>query len=295
LLRVFGDITPDWHSKSRTVLCTGKSFFSYLTDTANVYSTKQIDIGSLQEAAYAVYNPSENSWSKLEAIDFPEKPDDGDLFRQVNSGCSQRFDLPDGNILLPVRYSKDKTSVVTVALCAFDGKKITYLKHGSTFAVPEKRGVGEASICYFNGEYFLTMRHDLSGYVAKSKDGLNYGPLKKWMFSDGTWLGSYNTQQHWISHPRGLFLVYTRKGANNDHIFRHRAPLFIAQVNTDSLYVLRETERILIPTPEDSGDFGNFGVTHINENETWVTVSVSPKADNVNRTCNILIAKIKWR
>jgi hypothetical protein len=30
---------------------------------------------------------------------------------------------------------------------------------------------------------------------------------------DGAELGSYNTQQHWLSHGDGLFLMYTRRGA----------------------------------------------------------------------------------
>ena len=45
----------------------------------------------------------------------------------------------------------------------------------------------------------------------------------------------------------GLFLVYTRRGANNDHIPRNRAPLFIARVDPGKLHVIRATERIAIP------------------------------------------------
>lgn len=40
---------------------------------------------------------------------------------------------------------------------------------------------------------------------------------------DGKELGSYNTQRHWLAHSVGPFLVYTRRGADNDHILRHRA------------------------------------------------------------------------
>jgi hypothetical protein len=63
--------------------------------------------------------------------------------------------------------------------------------------------------------------------------------------------------------------VYTRTGANNDHVFRHRAPIFIAQVDPQRLCVLRATERVLIP--ERGARLGNFGVTDVSENETWVT------------------------
>ena len=41
---------------------------------------------------------------------------------------------------------------------------------------------------------------------------------REWRFDDGSPLGSYNTQQHWVTVGGGLFLVYTRKGADNDHI-----------------------------------------------------------------------------
>ena len=56
-----------------------------------------------------------------------------------------------------------------------------------------------------------------------------------------------------------MFLVYTRKGANNDHVFRHRAPLFIAQVDPGEAALIRSTERILVP--ERGARLGNFAVT----------------------------------
>lgn len=91
------------------------------------------------------------------------------------------------------------------------------------------------------------------------------------VWDDGADLGNYNTQQHWVTHSNGLFLVYTRKGAHNDHVFRHRAPLFIAQVDPEKLCVVRSTERVLVP--ERGARLGNFGVAEVSENETWVTVA----------------------
>ena len=74
-----------------------------------------------------------------------------------------------------------------------------------------------------------------------------------------------------MTHGEDVYLVYTRCGAGNDHIVRHRAPLFIAQVDMDRLCVIRDTERVLVP--ERGARLGNFGVTTISENETWVTVA----------------------
>lgn len=65
-----------------------------------------------------------------------------------------------------------------------------------------------------------------------------------------------------------MFLVYTRRGANNDHVFRHRAPLFIGQVDPETLRVIRATERIAVP--ERGARPGNFGITEVSANETWI-------------------------
>ena len=73
-----------------------------------------------------------------------------------------------------------------------------------------------------------------------------------------------------MAHSDGLFLIYTRRGANNDHIMRHRAPLFIAQVDATKLHVVRETEQVLVS--ERGAMLGNFGVSNINANESWAVV-----------------------
>jgi hypothetical protein len=80
--------------------------------------------------------------------------------------------------------------------------------------------------------------------------------------------------------PDALYLVYTRRNANNDHIFRHRAPLFIAQVDPEKLCVIRETEQILVP--ERGARLCNFGVVRVSENESWVAVTewMQAKAPN---------------
>ena len=75
--------------------------------------------------------------------------------------------------------------------------------------------------------------------------------------------------KRWFIVPPRLFLVYTRRGADNDHIMRHRAPLFIGQVNPKTLRVMRSTERVLIP--ENEATLGNSGICWISENESWVT------------------------
>ena len=139
------------------------------------------------------------------------------------------------------------------------------------------------------------MRNDDRGYVAKGTDGMNFGPHKPWAFDDGSELGNYNTQQHWVTSENGLFLVYTRKGAGNDHVFRHRAPLFMAQVDTEKLCVIRSTERVIVP--ERGARLGNFGVTRINADETWIIVTewMQPEGCEQYGSDNaVFIARIRW-
>jgi hypothetical protein len=116
-------------------------------------------------------------------------------------------------------------------------------------------------------------------------------------------LGNYNTQQHWVTHSDGLFLTYTRRGANNDHVMRHRAPLFIARVDPEKLHVIRSTEQILVP--ERGARLGNFGVTDVSQGETWVTVTewMQTKGPNPydSTVCekygsdnSVFVARLKW-
>lgn len=290
-LRSFSDVTPQWHEKSKTLLCTGKSFF--FARDAKV----QVDIKDMTELAYAVYHPSSGVWSGQQTVILPEKLTNGDAFYCVNAGCTQRWDLPNGDILLPIRYVKKGTPymVSTVIKCSFDGDSLRYIAHGSTHSVDEGRGICEPSITFYKGGYFLTLRSDKRGYVTKSNDGLNFQKEKEWLYDDGAPLNSYNTQQHWISSNYGLFLVYTRKGETNNHIFRHRAPLYMARVDPKELRIIRSTERVVMEIPENNGDYGNFGVAKIAENEFWITAAVMPpKLDAANRLSIIQTAIIKW-
>src|SRR5690606_32354449 len=131
-----------------------------------------------------------------------------------------------------------KNSFVTVLRCTFDGTTLRYQAQGNELGINDTtRGLGEPSLTKYQNEYFLTIRNDLRGFVTRSKDGMHFEEIKSWKFDDGTDLGSYNTQQHWVTHSNALFLVYTRRGANNDHVARNRAPLFMAQVDPERLCV----------------------------------------------------------
>ena len=222
-----------------------------------------------RETCWSIFDEKTHSWTPWITLQMPDDP----KFHNAGAGSVQRVDLPNGDILLPIYFKaeKDKTYRVTVLRCSFDGKELKFIEQGNELALESGRGLNEPSITKHGGSYFLTLRNDTAGYVTVSDDGLHFSEPKSWKWDDGADLGNYNTQQHWVQHSDALHLVYTRKGANNDHVFRHRAPLFIAEVNPADQTVIRSTERILVP--EYGARLGNFGVTQVNENETWVTVA----------------------
>ena len=218
-------------------------------------------------------------------------------FHDSGAGCTQRYDLADGTILLPIYFHPPgKSSHVAVARCTFDGETLRYREHGNELGIDDAtRGLHEPSLTRYRGEFFLTIRNDRRGFVTRGRDGLHFEPIRPWRFDDGSDLGNYNTQQHWVTHREALFLVYTRRGANNDHVFRHRAPLFMAQVDTERLHMIRQTERILVP--QRGARLGNFGVTDVGEEETWVTVAEWMQPRGVERhgsDGSVFVARIHW-
>jgi hypothetical protein len=253
-----------------------------------------------RQTAYSVYDEKTHTWAEWRTVTMPEEA----RFYSSGGGCTQRVDLPNGDILLPIYFmAKGATcSASTVMRCRFDGQTLSYIQHGSEMTTDVPRGFGEPSLACFHGRFYLTLRNDKAGYVTSGSDGLHFAEPRKWTFDDGKELGSYNTQQHWITHSDGLFLVYTRRGAENDHVFRNRAPLFIARVDPDRLCVLRSTELILVP--QRGARLGNFGVTRVSRQETWVTAAqwmqtwgpnyVMPVDNQYGADNSIYVAKIRW-
>lgn len=278
------DFTPKWHAASKTLLGTGHSVR---------YKDDKLIAVRPRETVWSVYDAEKKSWTKWAALTMPNDP----KWWNIGAGSTQRVDLANGDILLPA-YAKPrdtKTYFTTILRCKFDGKELKYVEHGSELSVNIDRGLYEPSLTLFQGKYYLTMRNDRAGYVAVSDDGLKFSAPKKWTFDDGADLGNYNTQQHWVTHPKGLFLTYTRKGAQNDHVIRHRAPLFIAQIDPVKLVVIKATERELVPNK--GAQLGNFAVVEVNEKETWVTTSegMAPRgSEKYGANGRVYAARIIW-
>lgn len=286
------DFWPGWHASSGKLLGTGHTVV-YTPDW-------KVRHPRPRHTAWSVYDPASDSWTKWKKMAMP----DDDRFHNAGAGCTQRFDLEDGTILLPIYFKPEGTSSqVTVARCSFDGSTLTYLDHGNALSVDDStRGLHEPSLTRFQDEFFLTIRNDKRGFVTRSKDGLHYEPIQTWKFDDGSDLGNYNTQQHWVTHSDALYLVYTRRGVNNDHVFRHRAPLLMAQVDPQTLRVIRSTEQVLVA--ERGARLGNFGVTHVSPHETWVTVAewmqkwgpdyILPVDNEYGSNGSVFVARIHW-
>lgn len=290
---VVSDFWPQWHAVSKTLLGIGH--------TVRYYNNRIVNEKNIRVTSYATYDPNRNLWSPWKSLKLPEGPE----FVSSGAGSVQRYDLPNGDILLPVYYKRPerKYSDVMVLRCRFDGETLKYIEDGNELSIDDGRGFTEPSITKFGDWFYLTLRNDNAAYVTRSKDGIHFSEPQKWTFEDGKDLGSYNTQAHWVTHSDGLYLVYTRRGANNDHIIRHRAPLIMGRVNPDRMAIIRDSERILVP--ERGARLGNFGVVDVNENETWVIVTewmqrfgpdyIMPVDNKYGSDNSVYVSKILWK
>lgn len=279
------DLTPKWHAASGQLLATGH--------TVTYTPGNQLRLDKRRFPVWSVYQEKDRRWTKWRAVAMPDEP----KFWSASAGSTQRVDLENGDILLPMHFraEKDESFTTTVARCRFEEGDLRYVEHGTELHVNIDRGLFEASLARYNGRFFLTMRNDRAAYYSVSEDGLNFSRPRKWTSDDGTDLGSYNTQAHWVSNSDGLFLVYTRSGANNDNVFRHRAPLFMAQVDPEKMIVQRCTEKILVPNA--GAQLGNFAVVDVSAGETWVTTSEVMTPGNPQKfgsNGRVYAARILW-
>lgn len=261
-IRIVGcDGTPMYHKKTGKVLLLGH--------TASYTKDGNIPIGAFEEAGkckaytfYSVFDKEKNEFSKMKFVEMPEG------FEECGNGSGQSLELPNGELLIPVTYRKkgDYNGQCAVMRCSFDGKDVKFIEIGNSLTVQIVRGLCEPSIIKHNDIYYLTIRNDECGLVAKSEDGLHYKDLQLWKWQDGSILQNYNTQQHWMIVDGELYLVYTRRGADNDHVFRHRAPLFAARV--EDMRLLKDSEVVLVP--EKGARLGNFCATEYKDGKSIV-------------------------
>ena len=283
------DVVPEFHPTTNTTLAMGH----------NVYY-KAGRLARPQGPRWPVYTvrDAKGNWTPPEKLVW----DDPRGSQIYTCGCGQRLTLPDGDVLIALSFGPmgRKDRMVTSVRCAFDGRKITVRRMGSVLEHPRRRGLLEPSLTTFGDRYFMTIRaEDDRGYVAVSDDGLRWKPKKAWAWDDGSPLTMSTTQQHWLAHSDGLFLVYTRRAENNVNVMRWRAPLFVARVDTERLCLIRDTEKVVFPLVGDGVNngkhvarMGNFHVNNVTPDESWVTVGECLPQDGWRG--DTMLARVRW-
>ena len=234
-----------------------------------------------QRVKYLYFDPVRSVWADPRELDLPAAAD-----ADVLAVDAQFVEL-DGDLLLPycVRQASRFYSRIAKIRAESDGR-LTVAEWSEPIVCAAGRGFFEPSLCRFEGKYYLSLRSDDSAYCTFSNDWKVFPEASKWCFADGSWLGSYNTMTRLLCIGGKCYLVYTRKGLNNDHVFRHRAPLLIGEVVPDQPAVLPETEQIVVP--EHGARLGNFTAASEDENHAFVSVAewmqtVSPDTHDCRR------------
>ena len=253
---VMCDATPIYHKKTGKIILTGH--VAYYGEDNAIYREPRA-----RSTAYAIYDEKKGDFTSFKMIEIP--PELSDTYFSGGAGCSQICECESGELLIPFYFRTRENAYnvnnpnfsAAVMRCSFDGEKIELIEVGNTISTEVPRGLCEPSITKFGDEYFLAIRNDVTGFITKGRDGIHFDAPTELCFDDGENLGNYNTQQHWLMGGGKLWLVYTRRAENNNHVFRHRAPLFIAELDPRTMRVTRSTEMIAVP--ERGARLGNFG------------------------------------
>jgi hypothetical protein len=263
------DVVPEYHAPSRTVLAIGHNVF---------YRPKGFFRPQPPRWPVYVVRTADGRWSAARRLAWDD-PRGSDIY---TCNCAQRSVLDNGQLLIPFSFRPQgrPDAAVATAAVAFDGRELKIVTMGPELRLNVGRGLLEPSVVRHGGRYFLTLRaEDEHGYVSASDDGLRWTPIRPWCWDDGESLVMSTTQQRWLPHGDALYLVYTRKAAENARVFRWRAPLYVAQVDGRKLCLVRATERIAMPLegdavghPKDVEQFGNFHTVAADPGQSWITV-----------------------
>ncbi len=94
-----------------------------------------------RHSVYATYDAKRDRWEPWKRLWLPEA--DREFFFHNGAGCVQRYDLPDGDILLPVyMFPPGSPNANTfVFRCTFNGETLKYVDRGNELRVDEGRGM----------------------------------------------------------------------------------------------------------------------------------------------------------
>lgn len=283
------DVTPQYHPPSDSVIALGHVVF-YKGD---YFARRE------QLSRYPVYvtRANDGTWSRRKIL----KWDDPRTTSIYSNNCGQRVVMPNGDVQMSFTFGPQPTNRMVAGVRAeFDGNQLRVKDVGPALHNKTGRGLLEPSVTRFGDQFWITMRaEDNRGYVSVSPDGLHWEEKSAWSWDDGTPLDMSTTQQHWLTHSDGLFLVYTRKNASNENVIRWRSPLWVAQVDIEHRRLIKTTERVVLPLvgdgvnqPKKVALMGNFNVTNVSPDESWVTVGEWIPRDGYRG--DVLLARIRW-
>lgn len=283
------DVVPQYDPVTNSLLALGHVVF-YQGD---YFARKE------QLSRYPVYVTRDQNgvWSQRKILQWDD-PRGSNIY---SNGCGQRVVLPDGDVLMSFTFGpQEEGRMVSGTRAAFDGELLKVKNVGPALYNDKGRGLLEPSVAEFGGKFWITLRaEDNRGYVSVSDDGLNYEEQRAWTWDDGTPIDMSTTQQHWLTHSDGLFLVYTRKDKSNENVMRWRSPLWVAQVDTDKRCLIKSSEQVVLPLvgngidePNQVALMGNFHVTHASPEESWVTVGEWMPRDGYRG--DVLLARVHW-
>lgn len=250
------DATPMYHHKTGKILVLG--------DTIHYKVGGMGPADRSRSAFYGVFDEEKNAFKEPKIIEMPEG-----YYPIWGCGSGQSLEMENGDLLIPVSCETGDSDVIARCMalrCSFDGETIRFVEMGNELSVPFGRGLCEPSVIEHQGTYYMTFRNAECGFVARSEDGLHYTDLQLWKWSDGSILQNYCTQQHWMKLGDELYLVYTRRDASNGHVFRNRAPLYMAKV--DGMRLVPESEQICVSNR--GARLGNFGVSQLNDTKAVI-------------------------
>ena len=283
------DVTPQYHPPTDTVIALGHVVF-YKGD---YFARKE------QLPRYPVYvtRSKTGQWSERKILAWND-PRGGSIY---TNNCGQRVVRPDGTIQMSFTFGPQEVNRMVAGVRAtFDGQRLSVAEVGPPLHHRVGRGLLEPSVTEFGGKFWITIRaEDGRGYVSVSEDGMNWEAKRPWAWDDGSPLEMSTTQQHWLTHSDGLFLVYTRKDVSNSNVIRWRAPLWVARVDAQQRCLIRSTEQVVlrlvgdgVKEPDKVALMGNFNVTNASRYESWVTVGEWMPRNGYRG--DVLLARIRW-
>lgn len=283
------DVVPQYHPQSDTTLALGHCVY---------YRGPRFSRND-QLNRYPMYcvRKADGTWSDRQKLEW----DDPRGSHIYSNNCGQRVVLPDGDILLAFTFGPAADGrMVAGVRCGFDGETLKVKEVGPPLVHKVKRGLLEPSVTEFQGRYYITIRaEDNRGYMSVSDDGLHWAEKKPWTWDTGEPLTMSTTQQHWLTHSDGLYLVYTRQAEHNMNVIRWRSPLFVCRVDPERRVLLKETEQVVLPLvgdgikePDGVALMGNFHVVNASPQESWVTVGEWLPRRGAKG--NVLLSRIQW-